>query len=124
MATDFAIRVRMDENGTGGVTSDQIPEVVRKVIQILGSESLAIAHAASYTAGNRTYNAVVDVNTITTADYGIEILVDSTVSANKKVELLRKVLQILSTYTLALSALNTTYAAGTTSANQNTITVT
>ena len=124
MATDFAIRVRMDEAGSGGVPSDQVPEVVRKVLQVVESETLAITHAASYAVGTRTYNVVVDVNTITAADYGIEILVDSTVTASKKATLLRKILQVLSAYTLALSALNTTYAAGTGSTNQNTVTVT
>ena len=124
MATDFGIRIRMDESGTGGVTSDQIPGIVKSVIQVLESESLAITHVASYAAGSRTYNATIDVNTITSADYGIEILIDSTVSAGKKASLLSKILQVLSAYTLVLSALNTTYAAGASSTNQIIITVT
>lgn len=126
MATDFGIRVRMDEGGTGGVTSDQVTDIDRKVLQAISGETIAITHSSTgaYVAGDRTYNAVIDVNTITTADYGIEILIDSTVSASKKAEILRKILQVLASFTLVLSALNTTYAAGTTSKNQLTLTVT
>ena len=124
MAVDFGIRIRIDEGGTGGVTTDQTPGIVIKVIQLLERETLVISHAAAYAAGSRTYNAVIDVNTVTVADYGIEVLIDSTVSANKKTGILRKILQVLSSFSLTLSALNTTYAAGSSSTNQNTITVT
>jgi|TARA_Y100000310_G_scaffold345865_1_gene471859 hypothetical protein len=124
MATDFAIRIRIDENGSGGVTSDQIPIILQKIIAVLNAQSLVLTHAATYTAGDRTYNAVVDVNTITAADYGIEVLIDSTVSASKKASILSRILQVLANFTLVLSALNTSYVAGSTSVNKSTITVT
>ena len=123
MATDFGIRIIMDENGVGGVTSDEVAKVVQKAIQLLAPETLVITNAVSYTGGNRAYNVSLSLNTITTADYGIEILVDATVSTNRKVAILYKILNALSIYTLTL-VLVATYAAGTTSTNQNTITVT
>jgi len=123
VATDFGIRIIMDENGVGGVTSDEVAKVVQKAIQLLAPETLVITNAVSYTGGNRAYNVSLSLNTITTADYGIEILVDATVSTNRKVAILYKILNALSIYTLTL-VLVATYAAGTTSTNQNTITVT
>ena len=124
MATDFAIRIRLDEAGSGGVPSTQVLDVVQSVIQAIRQNTLAISNAASYTAGDRTYNALISVNTVTTADYGIEILIDSAVAASVKARILRDILAALAAYTLALTTLATTYAAGTTSVNQITITVT
>lgn len=56
-------------------------------------------------------------------NYGIEVLVDAAVSADKKAELVRRLLQVLESQTLSV-AYATTYAAGTTSVNQQTLTVT
>ena len=56
-------------------------------------------------------------------DYAIEVLVDSTVSADKKAEIVRRLLQVLESQTLSV-AYAATYAAGTTSVNQQTLTVT
>ena len=123
MANDFGIRIIMDEGGAGGMPSDQVPEVVRKVIQLLESETLAITNAAAYVDGSRVYNVTLSLNTIVAADYSIEILIDSTVSTNKKVELLCRLLQSLATYTLTL-VLATTYSAGTSDTSQVSITVT
>lgn len=58
MATDFAVRVIMDSAVVG---ADRVPELVRRVIQVLESETLALTNAATYTAGDRTYNLVVTV---------------------------------------------------------------
>lgn len=123
MATDFGIRIIIDEAGTGGVPSDQVPEVVQKIIQLLRSDTLVLTHAAGYVAGSRTYNVTLSLNTITSADYGIEVLIDSGVSVNRKVAIVSKIMQCLSGFTLTL-VLATTYAAGSSSTNQNTLTVT
>ncbi len=94
MAVDFAIRIIMDEGGTGGVSADRIPEIVRRVIQVLEPETLALTHAQiTYTAGTKVYNAAISVNTVTVADYGIGIEIDSTVSTSKKADILRRIIQ-------------------------------
>ena len=51
------IRITLDKTAFG---VDVVPEVVRKVIQALESESLTIAHGANeYTAGDRVYNVTI-----------------------------------------------------------------
>ena len=52
----IAIRVTWD---TAVIGTDITPEIVRKVIRMLESEALTIAHAATYTAGNRAYNVKI-----------------------------------------------------------------
>ena len=52
-AVDDAIRVTMDSAVIG---TDEVPEVLRKIIAALAGETLVIAHAAAYAAGDRTYN--------------------------------------------------------------------
>ena len=52
------MRVIMDSAVVG---ADRVPELVRRVIQVLESETLALTNAATYTAGDRTYNLVVTV---------------------------------------------------------------
>lgn len=44
-------------------------------------------------------------------DYGIRVLIDSTVSDDVKAEIVRKVIQVLEEHTLALTH-NASYAAG------------
>ena len=56
--TDFAIRVIMDSAIVG---TDKVPSILRRLIQGLESEVLTIAHAAAYTAGDKTYNLVITV---------------------------------------------------------------
>ena len=56
-------------------------------------------------------------------NYGIEVLVDSTVSADKKAEITRRLIQVLESQTLSI-AYAAAWAAGTTSVNQQTLTVT
>jgi len=53
---------------------------------------------------------------------GYEILVDASVSADKKAELARKIIQVLESQTLSLTYA-TTYAAGSNSTNQASIAV-
>jgi hypothetical protein len=57
-SADFGLRVVMDSAvvGTGVVAT-----LLKQLIQILESETITIAHSASYTAGTRTYNIVVTV---------------------------------------------------------------
>ena len=123
MAVDFAIRVIMDEGGAGGISADKIPEIVRRVIQVLEPETLALTHAqTTYTAGTKVYNAAISVGTVTVADYGIGIEVDSTVSADKKAEILRRVLQVLESESLSVAT--GVYAHNADSKNQIVLTVT
>ena len=56
---DFGIRVIMDSAVIG---ADTVPSILRKIIQGLEPETLTIAHAASYTVGDRTYNLVITVS--------------------------------------------------------------
>jgi hypothetical protein len=119
----FAIRIRMDEGGTNGVTSDQIPTVVQKVLGVVSSDTLVLTHAVSYVAGDRTYNVVIDVNTVTTADFGIDLNISTNVSSSRKAAILASVIQKLSSFTLTLSALNTSYSAGSTSVNEVTLVI-
>ena len=58
MATNFAIRVIMDSAVVG---ADVVPELVRRVIQVLEPETLVLTNAATYTTGDRTYNLVATV---------------------------------------------------------------
>jgi len=55
---DYGIRVIMDSAvvGTGVVAT-----LLRKLIQAMESETITLSHAASYTAGDRTYNLTVTV---------------------------------------------------------------
>lgn len=50
---DNAIRVTMDSAVVG---TDEVPEILRKIIAALAGETLVITYAASYTAGDRVYN--------------------------------------------------------------------
>lgn len=56
-------------------------------------------------------------------DYGIRILIDATVSADKKAEIVARVLQALQSRTLSL-AHNAAFAEGTSTTDQVEITVT
>ena len=56
-------------------------------------------------------------------NYGIEILIDAAVTADKKAEIVRRIIQVLEYRTLSV-AYAATYAAGTTSVNQQILTVT
>ena len=53
---NIGIRITWD---TAVIGTDETPEVVRKVLQALSSETLTVAHASSYTAGDRAYNVTV-----------------------------------------------------------------
>src|SRR4030042_1107987 len=53
---------------------------------------------------------------------GYEILVDTSISADKKAEIIRTTVQVLEDKTLSITY-NTTYSAGTSSTNQATITI-
>ena len=54
--TDRAIRVVMDSAVVG---TDVVPEILRKIVQALESETLTIAHATSYAAGSRAYQILI-----------------------------------------------------------------
>jgi hypothetical protein len=123
MATDFAIRILMNEGGSGGVTSDQIPTIVQRVLGVVSADTLVLTHAAGYVAGSRTYNATIGINTVGTPNFGIALDIDANVSSSRKAAILASVIQKLSSFTLTLPALNTSYSAGGSSANEVTLTV-
>lgn len=52
-AVDVGIRVTMDSAVVG---TDEVPEILRKIIAALAGEVLLITYAASYVLGDRTYN--------------------------------------------------------------------
>ena len=54
--TGTAIRVVCDSAVVG---TDVVPEILRKIVQALEPETLTIAHATSYTAGDRAYNILI-----------------------------------------------------------------
>lgn len=120
MAVDYGIRVVMDESV---ITSAEVPKILDRILRILDADSPVITFAAAYAAGTRTYNATINVGTVTSADVAYEILVDAAKSNDFKSELLRRILHVLSDKTLALAALNTTYATGSSSTNQVTLTI-
>tara|TARA_Y100000310_G_C20282277_1_gene623165 strand:+ start:148 stop:516 length:369 start_codon:yes stop_codon:yes gene_type:complete len=122
MAVDFDIRILLDEDGSGGVTTDQTPEIVRKIYQVMEPETIVATHAASYSAGDRTSALTLDVETVTSADYSIIIDMDSTVSDDRKVTILRKILQVLSGYNLKLTL--ATFSLGSTDTHQHRLTIT
>ncbi|KKL62270.1 hypothetical protein LCGC14_2186880 [marine sediment metagenome] len=120
MATDRAIRVRMD---ISNLASTKPMEIVRRVLQVLEPETVVItADQASYVAGSQVYNEQIDVGTIGTPDYGIAILVDSTVTPDKWAQIKMRVALTLDSESIT----NTTgvYSANADSKNQVVLTVT
>lgn len=55
---DWGIRVVMDSAVVGTTT---VAKILRRLIQVLEGETLVLVHTASYTAGSRTYNALITV---------------------------------------------------------------
>lgn len=55
---DYAIRVIMD---SAVVTSKKAAKILARLINVVAPETFTIAHAASYTAGDRAYNHVITV---------------------------------------------------------------
>ncbi len=54
----YAIRVIFDSAVIG---TDEVSDILRILSQVLDSETLTIAYAASYTAGDRAYNHTITV---------------------------------------------------------------
>lgn len=54
--TDRGIRITCDSAVVG---TDTVPEILRRLVQTLESETLTIAHAAAYAAGSRAYNVLI-----------------------------------------------------------------
>jgi len=57
-SADFGARAIFD---TAVVGTDVVPEIERALIQAFEKDTISIAHAATYTAGDRTYNGVITV---------------------------------------------------------------
>jgi HEAT repeat protein len=108
MAIDYGIEILVDSS----VAADKKAELVRRVIQLLESETLSLAYATTYSAGSTSVNN----NTITVGgaspDLGIRIILDTAVvGTDKAPKILRRVIQGLESETLTI-AHAATYAAG------------
>ena len=57
-SADFGIRVIWD---TAVIGTDTTPEVERDLIREFESDTISIAHAASYAAGDRAYNVTITI---------------------------------------------------------------
>lgn len=110
MAANEGILIQLD---ISEITADVIATVVRRVIQVLEYKTLTLAHNASYSLGTSTNEVTASVGAggTVTADYGIRVQMDSTLSDDAKSEILRKVLQVLEPHTVALTHA-ASYAAG------------
>jgi len=102
MAADAGVLIRFD---TSEITNgaDVIAGIVRKVIQVLEYRTLALVHNASYSIGSTAANLQISVGTISTADYGIHVRIDSSVSADVKADIVRKLIQVCEPRSLALA---------------------
>lgn len=119
MAVDLAFEVLIDS----GVTADKKASIETKVLSALASHTLSLAHAASYSAGSSSRNAVgIEVGGAS-EDYGIRISIDSGVSDDTKVDILRKLLAALASESLKIVPNSTIYTAGDRAYN-TTVTVT
>lgn len=116
MATNFRIQVRIDESELG---SDIVPGVLRRIIQVLESQTLVMTYnSGAYGAG--TVDVAIAIGTQTTPDVGFLIAVDSAVTADKQAEIVRRIIQALESETLSIS-----YAVGSgDGTNKVTLTVT
>ena len=119
MATDFAIRVRMD---VSNLAVGKPMEIVRRVLQVLETETVVITSTTAYAAGSRVYNTQIDVGTIGTTDYGINIDVDAAVTDDKKAEILRRLIMTLESETITTTT--GVYSAGGSSVSNVILTVT
>ena len=120
MATDRAIRVRMD---VSNLASNKPMQIVRRVLQVLETETVVItADQAAYVAGAQVYNELITIGTTGTPDYGIAILVDSGVTADRWATIKLRVSMTLDSESIT----NTTgvYSANANSKNQIVLTVT
>jgi hypothetical protein len=119
MAVDLAFEVLI----TSGVTADKKADIARKVLSALASHTLSLGHAASYSAGSTSRNAVgIEVGG-TSPDYGIRVSIDSGVSDDNKANILRKLLAALAGESLKIVPNTTIYTAGNRAYN-TTVTVT
>ena len=120
MATDRAIRVRMD---ISNLASSKPMELVRRVLQVLETETVVITHdQATYVAGSQVYNELISVGTISSADYGIAILVNAAVTADKWATIKLRVSMTLDSE--SITNVTGVYSANADSKNQITLTVT
>ena len=55
----FAIRIIVDETAYG---ADKLVKLIRRILHVLESETLTIAHTAGYTEGDRAYQLSITVS--------------------------------------------------------------
>lgn len=104
------------------VSDDKKADLTSRVLQVLQSETLSIAYVTDYATGSGSTNQATITNGAS-VDYGIQILMDSTVvGTNKVADLLQRLISVLLTETIVLTHA-VAYAAGTRKYNV-TITVT
>ena len=109
MAADAGILLRMD---VSEITADKIASVVRRVIQVLEYRTLTLAFNASYSLGTTTADNTIDVGTVSSVDFGVFVLMDSTLSEDIKADILQRVLQAISAETVTANARLATFAEG------------
>ena len=98
MATDYSIRIGISQSITG---LNGIAEVVRKVLETLSQETIALAYNADRFAGGRA-NVELSIAEAVSPTHCVWVLVDSSVSADSKARMLQRVLDVLGDETLGL----------------------
>ena len=102
MAVDFGIELLVDNSISG--TTDKYPEILRRVLQTLESETLAVTYAASYSAGTTSRNALsLAVGGTGTVGFAIRVTMDrAAIGQDKAVEVLRRVIQTFESEALTM----------------------
>lgn len=116
MATDFGIRVEADVSEIG---ADNIITLERQLLAVLDRYTTSVAYNASYSVGTSVDQFIVDVGAggSVTEDWALRIMIDSAVSDNDKVAIMRAVNLVCERYTVddvafAAGTLSTGYTAG------------
>lgn len=95
MATDFGLEILVDSS----VSDDDKSNILRRVLQALAQDTLAVAYATTYSAGSSSTNEVSLEVGGTSEDYGIRIVLDeSAYGTNDLPKLIRRILQALTPY--------------------------
>jgi hypothetical protein len=124
MAVDFSIRIDVDRSELG---EDNVTTLEAELVAALGNAgTVTSAYNAAYVDDDATDQLLLDIGAggTVTEDWGFRVLIDSTVSNNKKIEILVAICAVALKYTIDTITTAAAYAAGSTDTHQHEKTIT
>ena len=105
--------LRIDADiGEAGSSADQLAELAAALQAALSPYTVTVTNDAAYSVGTSVDNYVIQVGTVTSADWAYRIIFDTGLANDKRNAIMGKVSAVLSKFTLSDPVFAVTHTAG------------